>query len=157
MLSSTTSLIACTGRRWPSRWIRSIASVNKFSFGSSFDETKHTIFNLQLKSFVKKRSMECQECTYCRIPPTVHEVYAGCFCQVQSNTSSFQADKEDCHINIVHWWWWVRVKIRANNGSKPYWSVWWWHLELGVTSFLPNGKPVAVEWAFEISGNSQNE
>ena len=56
MLSSTTSLMACTGRRWPSRWIRSIASVNKFRFGSSFDETKHTIFNLQLKSFVKKET-----------------------------------------------------------------------------------------------------
>ena len=37
------------------------------------------------------------------IPPAIHQVYPRCFCQIQSNTTSLQTDKEHGHMYIIHY------------------------------------------------------
>lgn len=36
------------------------------------------------------------------VPPTVHEVHARCLRQIKCHTASFQADKENSDMYVIH-------------------------------------------------------
>lgn len=52
---------------------------------------------------------------YRRVPPAIHEVYAGRFRQVESNASGLETDKEHGDMYVVH----LQIRVSTASGHEP--------------------------------------